>query len=37
MPDESFFCEGDVSEVSTLIEVDDAFVQCYGDVIGELS
>jgi hypothetical protein len=25
-PDESFFSEGDVSEVSTLIEVDDRFV-----------
>lgn len=37
MPDESFFCEGDVSEVSTLIEVDDAFVQLCGDVISEVS
>ena len=26
LPDENFFFEGDVSEVSTLIQVDDAFV-----------
>jgi len=37
LPDESFFCEGDVSEVSTLVEVDDAFVQRCGDVISEVS
>lgn len=37
LPDESFFYEGDVSEVATLIEVDDAFVQHCGDVIREVS
>lgn len=37
LPDESFFFEGDVSEVSTLIEVDDAFVQRCGDVIRDVS
>lgn len=37
LPGESFFFEGDVSEVSTLIEVDDAFVQRCGDVINEVS
>ncbi len=37
LPGESFFCEGDVSEVSTLVEVDDAFVQRCGDVISEVS
>lgn len=36
LPDESFFFEGDVSEVSTLVEVDDAFVQHCGDVISEV-
>ena len=37
LPDESFFFEGDVSEVSTLVEVDDAFVQRCGDVISDVS
>ena len=37
LPGESFFFEGDVSEVSTLIEVDDAFVQLCGDAISEVS
>ncbi len=37
LPNESFFFEGDVSEVATLIEVDDAFVQRCGAVIGEVS
>ncbi|MFG6157944.1 hypothetical protein ACGTNG_03955 [Halomonas sp. 1390] len=37
LPDESFLFEGDVSEVSTLVEVDDAFVQYCGDVIGDVS
>ena len=36
-PNESLFFEGDVSEVSTLIEVDDAFVQRCGDVISDVS
>lgn len=37
LPDETFFFEGDLSEVSTLIEVDDAFVQRCGDVIRHVS
>jgi hypothetical protein len=37
LPDESFFFEGDVSEVSTLVEVDDAFVQHCGNVITDVS
>jgi hypothetical protein len=37
LPDESFFFEGDLSEVSTLVEVDDAFVKHCGDVISEVS
>lgn len=37
LPEESFFFEGDVSKVSTLVEVDDAFVQCCGDVISDVS
>lgn len=37
MPDEAFFFEGDVSEVSTLIEVDDEFVHRCGNVIGRVS
>ncbi|HAU2083468.1 TPA: hypothetical protein JBK37_17590, partial [Legionella pneumophila] len=37
LPDESFFSEGDVSEVSTLIEVNDEFVQYCLDVIREVS
>lgn len=37
MPDEDFFFEGDVSEVSTLVEVDDEFVQRCGNVIGQVS
>lgn len=37
LPGESFFSEGDVSEVSTLIEVDDSFVQRCGDVIRNVS
>lgn len=36
-PYEVFFCEGDVSEVSTLIEVDDAFVRNCAQVICEVS
>ena len=36
-PDEAFFCEGDVAEVSTLIEVDDAFVQLCAEVIHDVS
>ena len=37
LPDESFFFEGDVSEVNTLVEVDDAFVQHCGNVISDVS
>ena len=37
LPDEAFFSEGDVSEVSTLIEVDDAFVRSCSGAIREVS
>jgi hypothetical protein len=37
LPDQSFFFEGDVSEVSTLVQVDDAFVQRCGKVISDVS
>jgi|SRR5579885_485097 len=37
LPDEAFFFEGDVSEVSTLVEVDDEFVRRCGSVIGKVS
>jgi len=37
LPGEFFFFEGDVSEVTTLIEVDDAFVQHCADVIRDVS
>lgn len=37
LPNEAFFSEGDVSEVSILIEVDDAFVQLCGEVIRDVS
>ena len=37
MPDESFFNEGEVAEISTLIEVDDKFVQNCAEVIMEVS
>jgi hypothetical protein len=37
MPDEAFFAEGDVAEVSTLIEVDDAFVLRCAEVIRDVS
>lgn len=37
LPHEDFFCEGDVSEVSTLVEVDDAFVLRCTDVIRRVS
>ncbi len=36
-PDEGFFNEGDVSEVSTLIEVDDTFVMNCADNIREVA
>ncbi len=34
---EAFFCEGDVSEVSTLSEVDGRFVLSCAEVIREVS
>lgn len=37
LPDESFFSEGDVAEVSTLVEVDDAFLLSCAEVIREVS
>lgn len=37
LPNESFFFEGDVLEVSTLVQVDDAFVQLCGDIIREVT
>lgn len=37
LSDESFFFEGDVSEVSTLVAVNDAFVKCCSDVISDVS
>lgn len=37
LPGEDFFCEGDVSEVSTLVEVDDAFVTRCAEVIHQVS
>lgn len=37
LPGESFFFEGDVTEVSLLIEVDDSFVQYCGNVISNVS
>lgn len=37
LPDEAFFFEGDVSEVSTLVKVDDQFVRNCTDVIRAVS
>ncbi|MGR6808235.1 hypothetical protein ACU6VI_18285 (plasmid) [Sphaerotilus natans] len=37
LPDEDFFNEGDVSEISTMIEVNDAFVQLCVDVINQVT
>jgi hypothetical protein len=37
LPEEGFFYEGDVSEISTLIEVDDTFVLSCAEVIREVS
>lgn len=37
LPGDSFFYEGDVSEISTLIEVDDSFVLSCAEVIQEVS
>ncbi len=37
LSDEYFFCEGDVTEVNTLVEVNDEFVKYCLDVIKEVS
>lgn len=37
LPDEPFFDEGNVSEISTLVEVDDAFVMGCAEVIRDVS
>jgi len=37
LPDEHFFSEGDLSEVATLIDVDDAFVRRCAAVIREVT
>lgn len=37
LPDESFFNEGDVSEISTLVEVNDLFILLCADVIHQVS
>jgi hypothetical protein len=37
LPGDAFFCEGDVSEVSTLIEVDDTFILSCSKVIRDVS
>ena len=36
-PDEHFFDEGDVSEISTLIDVDDKFINSCVDIINQVS
>ena len=37
LPNDAFFNEGDVSEVATLVEVDDAFVLLCAEVIHNVS
>lgn len=37
LPDQNFFYEGDVSEVSTLVEVTDKFVLDCAELIGQVS
>ena len=37
LPNEAFFNEGDVAEIATLVEVDDAFVLLCAEVIHEVS
>lgn len=37
LPNESFFCEGDVSEIPALIEVTDEFIQHCSNVISDVS
>lgn len=37
LPDQRFFDEGDVSEVNTLVEVDDAFVRCCAETIQDVT
>ena len=36
-PEEHFYHEGEVSEIHTLIEVSDAFVQQCSAILGEVS
>jgi hypothetical protein len=36
-PDETFFDEGDVAEVETLIQVDDAFLMHCANLVGDIS
>ena len=37
LPNESFFDEGDVSEIATLVEVNDAFVELCSKTIEDVS
>jgi hypothetical protein len=37
LPSDTFFCEGDVSEISTLIEVDDRLILGCAEIIREVS
>lgn len=37
LSDEVFLEEGDVAEISTLVEVDDAFVELCGSVVAEVA
>ena len=37
LPDEDFFYEGDVAEILTLVEVDDAFLRSCAETIREVS
>lgn len=37
LPDQHFFNEGDVSEVATLVEIDDAFVRCCAEMIRDVA
>ncbi len=37
LPSENFFLEGDVSEIETLIQVDDAFLRGCAEVIRQIS
>lgn len=37
LPDQAFFDEGDISEIATLVEVDDAFVRSCAGVIRDVT